>query len=1012
MIAKRGEALSQAKFARLDDVILKHAESSPEKIAVRYRDRAITYAALNARVNTLALHMYNLGVKPGTFVTVFLDPAEDIIVAMLAIFRLGAIYAPLDPMHPDSQIQDRIETITPVAMVAQGRYRERISGFGVTPIYIDDLEPAEITQDIRLEANQADPACIFFTSGSTGKPKAVLGSYEAVSASIIEPSEALGITADDTLDSIARYAWSISMLEMMAALVQGGSTLVLDRQKALDLAWLAEQAAQCTAFHAPPALLDRLAEYIQENGIETEFLGVALVWYGGDILSEESITRLHHVFKNARIATAYGTTEIFGLSHCHFYKRQNRSGKVLIGQPVGSIEQIILGDDGIPVKFGEVGEIYLGGPRVAREYYHQPDLTLEKFPVFSGKRYFSTGDFARLHPDGNLEYLNRKDDQVKIRGIRVDLGEIVYHLKSQDIVKDAVVIAKESIQGSKELHAFVVFHGAAEANIKKIRTFLDSVLPDYMVPAVITELESLPYTENYKIDRKWLAAYTPPELPSENAFKNSSLALLADLWVKSGTVAPRSETDNFFEIGGSSISAISLVESLRRTVGLHLEVADIYRNPTLDQQADLVCKSDQLTSRKMPDEVNGSFSQVGLFFREIFDGRGASIVCTRYITCEEGYDDDLVKESLAMLVARYKTLRTSVTPKGSGLKLDLGGSPSASDIGFERLSGVWTISGNRSVQAFEEKPYKFDLRKDTLISALCCQLDTGEELLQLTVHHIAADNNSAGRLAADFVQIYDALRHGSEPNLLALTSEYDEYLADQQYRLEAGCYDQRAREVGDKLLRALAKISSDSIFSVDADDTQAIHFIDKLEQDVAKNYEFTDVIAAMSLAFFQQFGRREFVFCAHVALRRDTPSNPQVGMFVNLVPIFLTVNPQHDFSQHAAQTRREFEEAMARSDVPYELILRSQEELRRLRRFPFDGFVNELDFAEDYPKGYRGVVVPRKFATDGGAISLSVLQTKDGSEIKIEGPALEKGQDVLESIGEKIMDELKQAVPV
>lgn len=576
------------KYPRLDDVILKYANETPEKVAIRYQEQELSYAELSQRVEALSFYLHVNSINEGKFVAVILDPAEDIIVAMLAIFRVGAIYVPLDPQHPDARIRDQIKAVSPIVVLTQSRYNQRLQKLGVNTVCIDEFKAIDIPATVRSDFDPAAPACVFFTSGSTGEQKAVLATYESLSASIIEPSIALGLTAEDTVNSIARYAWSISMLELLGTLVQGGTTLILDRQRALDMNWLAQQAKLCSAFHCPPALLKHLAEHIERSLSPKEFSDVLLVWYGGDVLTKESIHLLHKVFPNARIGTAYGTTEILGLSHCHFYNRISGPEKVMIGKPVGSITQMLINDGKAVKEIGGVGEIYLGGPRVSVGYLENPDLTAEKFIRFDGDRYFATGDFARRDEYGDLEYLQRKDSQIKIRGNRVDIGEIEHYLRANRSVKDAAIVAKKDVGEQTQLHAFLVFRKDAESDLEGTRRYLAGVLPEYMLPSIFIKLDELPYTENFKIDRKALQELAKIPTASELLPVTERESTLARLWEKVGCTKPMSGQDNFFETGGNSIAAVTLVTLINDELECYVDVADIYRNPKLSEQAALL----------------------------------------------------------------------------------------------------------------------------------------------------------------------------------------------------------------------------------------------------------------------------------------------------------------------------------------------------------------------------------------------------------------------------------------
>lgn len=996
----------------LDDVILSFAEIAPAKTAIVFEKNHLSYNQLALKVNGLASVLLSHGVGARKFVAVLLEPSADITVSMLSIFRCGSVYAPLDSEHPDTQLLERLNEISPAVLITQKRFKERVATWQVPFVFVEDVVDIvanPVANDIRSED---DPACIFFTSGSTGKAKGVVGSYAALAASIVEPSRYLTFSDRDILNSIARYAWSISMLELMAPLVAGGTSLILDKSRALDLPWLSQQAQCCTAFHCPPALLKMLAEYLEANASGLDSLKrIRLVWYGGDTLPFATIQSLQRVFPCAEVGTAYGATEIFGLSHCYFYQRGKADDEVLIGKPVGSTIQCLLSADGQPVDVGVEGELFVGGPRVALSYWQHEALSAEKFPIMDGQRYFATGDYLKLDADGNLEYRQRLDNQVKIRGIRIELGDVEYHLSVMAEIKSAVVIAKDE-RGSKILSSFFVLHPGASLSVAAIRERLSATLADYMIPKIFTVLDELPYTENFKIDRHALASYEAANEQANCLDDNDITLRLSRLWLEAAKVSPQHQDDHFFNSGGNSLSAILLASLLSRELGNPVEVADIYHNPVFSQQVTLfeplLINSEAQTHKNIHQKVSpyGALAQLGLFFRELFERRDASITCTRYIICEKGFNDDLLKKSLRLIVERHKTLRTSVKPAEGQLALTLNDVPTEAETLLRRNPGVWAINqstidsgkeaSENKVQLLDKQSYHFNLRKGPLIAAICSRLNTGEELLQLTVHHIAADDNSMDRLAIDFISIYDALVQHQSPRLEAVSLEYDEFLLDQQQKLESGEYDQKALMICQQLIARLNK--SSPLIDIGKSDTAPLFALSKLSRGVAVSLSFTDVVAALSWAFHQQFDRLEFVFCAHVALRKDSAHSPRVGMFVNLLPVMTGVDVEHGAIEHALRVKQDFAKAMAFSDVPYELILKKTESLRRLGRYPFDGFVNELRFEDQYPEGYSDVVIQRAFATGGREISLSFIRGSSGDELKLESPAFTEGTEVLKAL--------------
>jgi len=704
-------------------------------------------------------------------------------------------------------------------------------------------------------------------------------------------------------------------------------------------------------------------DFIAQDDSQAPLNDIRLTWYGGDKLSLHSITAIHDAFPVAQVGTAYGATEIFGLSHCYIYNRASLGDKVLIGQPVGSMSQVLLGQDGEPAQAGETAQLLLKGERLADEYWQNPSLSAEKFIDLNGERHFVTGDYVKQDDHGDLEYLERLDNQVKVRGIRIELGEIDAYLGQQAEIKESAVIAKEDENepGNKVLLGFVSTHKGKDISMSSLRERLHTLMPDYMVPHTIHVLEQLPYTENFKIDRKKLAEYQaePAELETTNPIGDELSQLIQSLWLEAAKISPADEQANFFTSGGNSISAILLASLMTKAVGSSIEVADIYRNPSFAQQYDTLnnlMSGEQAQGETVSDI--GALAQLGLFFRELLEKRTASITCTRYITRAEGFNDTRLQVALYQLIERHKTLRTAIKPAKGNLLLEELPAPAPGDINIIRNEGLWFISDSSNMpeaKPLAKQPIKFKLTQAPLITAIISQLDTGEELLQLTAHHIAADDNSMGRLATDLIAIYDALEKQKVPVLAPIVAQYDEFISEQYNRVQQGYYEPAAREIGARLEGLLDSVTASPIIPANADASETLFTITPINADISRSLSFTDVVAAMSWAFNACFDRTDFVFCAHVALRKDAPQAARVGMFVNLLPVFTGADSTHTPVQHAVRMQQDFDEAMKQSDVPYELVIKLTERLRRLGRFPFDGFVNELRFEDQYPeRGYVG----------------------------------------------------------
>jgi len=979
----------------LDDLILDQVTERADRPAIIAGDISVSYADLARDVSAFAHALHQAGVSQGDFVVVLTGPTSLIHMAALAILRLGAVYVPLDPDYPDGQLSERLLELTRVTIVASAEQAPRAAAFGHRVVVLERASgggSAALPALARPVRTASDPACVFFTSGSTGKPKATLGSIRAVTRSVVEPMQFLGLVERETINSIARYSWSISLLELFGPLAFGGTCLLLDRMQALSMSFLVDAAARTTGFHCPPALLAELSRFLEEHPQRVpELSGVRVVWYGGDSIAPGVLERCRRVFPAARLATAYGCTEIFGLSHAHFYAEGATLDRVLIGQPAPGVLQELLGEP------GGLQELLLGGDRVALGYRGHDELNRERFVVRGGVRFYRTGDYVRSAPDGALEFVERQDSQVKIRGVRVEIGEVESSLRSTPGVADGLVLALDAIGGTKELHGFFV---PSEAGISAdtVRRHLSAALPEHLRPAGLHALPTLPMTANFKIDRKRLVqlARERSELPYD---PDTDLGRVATAWQTAGARLTGGPEASFFDQGGDSLSAARLAAELSQTFGVVVEVADVFASPSLDGQVARVVQLRERQTTRGASSVAAE-AQRGLFFRELLERRRGTISCTRYIRRAQGFDDQRVQEALRELVGRFPTLRTGVRPDKGELTLDVREPGHAGTPFFERAAGDWSLEPSAGVPMLHKRPIHFELASGALAGAVVSRLADGGDLLQLTAHHIAADDNSMGRLATDFVTIYEGLARGRKAALLPLASDFSEFCAEQRAQLASGAFQAKAAELGQRLVSHLNREPTPLFAAPSGGPVPPVTHTTVLGK--GQSPRFSDVVAALASALGKVLSRPEFVFCAHVALRRDEPLAPRVGMFVNLLPLFCATEPGAPQTKRAASAARALREAMARSDVPYELMLRTQPELRRRGRFPFDAFVNELRFDNTYPAGYEDVYVRRSFATDASELSLSVVRRPHADELLYEAPGGPESAELLARVASEV----------
>ena len=561
--------------------------------------QSLTYRELDQRANQLAHHLQGLGVGPEVLVGLCVERSLDLIVGLLGILKAGGAYVPLDPTYPPDRLAFIIADAAPTVLVTQRQYCALLST--ATALVLLDDDAAQLAQQPRTcphsKVTAANLAYVIYTSGSTGRPKGVLLEQRGLANLAQAQIAAFGVQPGHRVIQLASLNFDASIWEISMAL-GAGATLVLASSADLvpgpTLTQILQQQAITHATIVPTALA--LIEPADLPDLQT--LIVAGEACPAALAAQWSAGR--------RFFNAYGPTETTvcaTIMDCAaWYDRQQSPP---IGRPLANTQLYLLDQQGQPVPIGVPGELYVGGVGVARGYLNRPELTQERFisnpfeqfrtGTGGADRLYKTGDLVRWLPNGNIDYLGRVDQQVKLRGFRIELGEIETALTQHPAVQEAVVILREE-PGSARLTAYVTFHqsnkrqAAPTLTAAALRDYLQTKLPDYMVPAAFVRLETLPWTPNGKVDRKALPAPTLADLGIQvevGTARTAREAALAGIWQQVLRLTEVGIDDNFFSIGGDSIASIQVVTRARQA-GLQLTPQQLFQQPTIRQLATVV----------------------------------------------------------------------------------------------------------------------------------------------------------------------------------------------------------------------------------------------------------------------------------------------------------------------------------------------------------------------------------------------------------------------------------------
>jgi amino acid adenylation domain-containing protein len=1016
----RGPALA-APDRLVHELVAARAQLTPEAPAVLFGEQRLSYGQLDVAANRLAGHLRRLGVTVESRVAIAMEGSAPAMVAILAVLKAGAAYAPLDPRQPGDRLSRILAGLRPAALITVESLLPALplaalAERGMLVVAVDRDRDAIARGDAGRPAvamSDAALAYVIHTSGSTGEPSGVMVSHRALASRAQAMQQLFRLDAATRQLQFASLGFDVSCEEIFPTWIAGGALVLLDaRQKLSGAAILAEcDRLGVTKMNLAASVWHNLVDEAAATGRGVP-ASLAVSVAGAESPSPDKLSIWNRLARHElRFVNAYGPTEAAIMAACHEIALGAGDlgglSRLPIGRPLPDTRLYLLDADLRPVPVGVPGELHIGGGALARGYFDRPAATARQFipdpwSEIAGGRMYKSGDLARYDTAGQLDFCGRVDFQVKVRGLRIEPGEIEAALRRHPMVRQATVVAREDAAGDKRLTAYVVCSAETPLDADELRRHLAARLPEPMLPAAFVELAEIPLDAHGKVDRRRLPA---PGQGGEGrasfvAPRTAAEARLAAIWCKLLNLQAVGATDNFFQLGGHSLLAMQLVSRIDEAFTIELPLQAVFELPRLADLAAAIETApgagdgEPLAPAPRQPLMPLSYAQQRLWFIDQLEPGNPFYNVPSALRLTGRLDVAALAAGLDAIVRRHEVLRTTFTAvEGRPMQqiqpelvvalpvVDLGGVPP------NRRDALARTHIDAAVRR------SFDLAQGPLLCAILIRMDAGDHVFVVTAHHIVCDAWSIGLFNQELNELYRAAIEGRRPRLPELPIQYADFASWQRQRL-AG---ERARREIEYWRERLAGATFELVLPTDRPRPLVPSFrgafrlvtlaesltaaIQRLSRDRGVTL-YIPLLTGFVALLYRYTGQPDLVAGSPIAGRNQTRTEQLIGFFPNTMLLRLVIAGEPGFLALLEQVRDVVLGAFSHQELPFERVLEELGVARDLSRQPLFQVMFALQNAAVEPLDLPGLTLaPLAVATGTARFDLTLTLTESGGRL-------------------------------